>query len=126
MTDEVSFQRISPVVPGLDLDSALDRYRRLGFDVEPYAGGERYGFVERGPVSIHLTEWQEHDPGRTGAHVYIYVSNADAVYTEWEAAGVEGRLGQPSDTAYGLREFAYVDPDGTLLRVGSPLIQRSG
>lgn len=75
MTDEVSFQRISPVVPGLDLDSALDRYRRLGFDVEPYAGGERYGFVERGPVSIHLTEWQEHDPGRTGAHVYIYVSN---------------------------------------------------
>jgi hypothetical protein len=121
MSNEVFFERISPVIPVLDLDAALVRFRRLGFEVQPYTGGERYGFVERGPVSLHLTEWDEHDPGRTGAHVYIYVSDADVVYAEWRVAGVEGRLGEPFDTDYGLREFAYVDPDGTLLRVGSPL-----
>lgn len=121
MADGVIFERIAPVVPVLDLDAALDRYRRLGFDVEPYAGGERYGFVERGAVSLHLTEWAEHDPGRTAAHVYIYVSDADALHAEWGAAGVDGRLGEVRDTPYGLREFGYVDPDGTLHRVGSPL-----
>ncbi len=81
-TDEVAFERISPAVPVLDLDAALERFRLLGFDVAPYIGAERYGFVERGSVTLHLTEWKEHDPKRTGAHVYIDVSDADAVHAE--------------------------------------------
>ncbi len=121
MTDEITFKDVSPVVPVRDLDTALDRYRRLGFAVHPSAGGERYGFAERGDVSLHLTEWAGHDPARTAATVYLYVSDADALRAEWHGSGVEGRLGEPRDTPYGLREFAYVDPDGTLHRVGSPL-----
>ena len=35
------------------------------------------------------------------------------------AAGVEGRLGEVQETEYGMREFGFVDPDGTLHRVGS-------
>jgi hypothetical protein len=121
MPDTAVFERVSPVIPVLDLDAALERYRRLGFIAEPYTGGERYGFVERDSVSLHLTEWAEHDPRRTGAVVYLYVSDAEAVHTEWSASGVEGRLSEPFDRPYGLREFGYVDPDGTLHRVGSPL-----
>ncbi|MEV0830262.1 bleomycin resistance protein [Nonomuraea rubra] len=121
VADGVVFESVAPVVPVLDLDAAMERYRRLGFGVRAYEGGARYAFVERGGVSLHLTEWAEHDPGRTGAAVYLYVSAADAVHAEWAAAGVPGRLGRPQDTEYGLREFAYVDPDGTLHRVGSPL-----
>jgi hypothetical protein len=34
---------------------------------------------------------------------------------------VAGRLGDPCDTEYGLRGFAFVDADGTLHRVGSHL-----
>jgi hypothetical protein len=49
------------------------------------------------------------------------VSDADSVDADWTAAGVDGRLGTPGDTVYGLREFSYVDPDGALLRIGSPL-----
>lgn len=70
-------------------------------------------------MSLHLTEWAEHDPARTASAVYLYVSDADAVHAEW--SGVEGRLGDPRDTPWGLREFPYVDPDGTLHRVGSPI-----
>ena len=120
MTD-VSFLRLAPVVPVRDLDAALERYRRLGFEVRAYTGGARYGFVDRGGVSLHLNEWRGHDPKTTGAAVYLYVSDADAVHAEWAAAGVEGRFVRPQDTDYGLREFAFVDGDGTLHRVGSPL-----
>ncbi|GIG86672.1 VOC family protein [Plantactinospora endophytica] len=42
------------------------------------------------------------------------------MHVEWAGSGVEGRLGEVRDTPYGLREFAFVDPDGTLHRVGSP------
>ena len=85
----IEFTSISPIVPVRDLEIALTRYRRLGFDSRAYQGPERYGFVDRGSVSIHLTEWADHNPLRT--------------------------------VAYGLREFAYIDPDGTAHRVGSPL-----
>jgi catechol 2,3-dioxygenase-like lactoylglutathione lyase family enzyme len=119
VTEHITFTDIAPVVPVRDLDAALDRYRRLGFSAEPYTGPDRYGYVTRGAVSLHLTEWDEHDPARTGAHVYLYVSDADALHAEWAGAGVNGRLIAPHDTPYGLREFAFVDEDGTLHRVGS-------
>lgn len=125
MTD-VAFLRVAPVVPVRDLDAALDRYRRLGFAVRAHGGDARYGFVDRDGVSLHVTEWAEHDPRRSGSAVYMYVSDADAVHAEWEAADVGGRLHPPKDTAYGLREFAFVDADGTLHRVGSLLDHPGG
>jgi hypothetical protein len=117
----VSFARIAPIIPVRDLDAALERYRRLGFETQAYQGPDRYGFVDRGDVSLHLTEWHDHDPLVTGSAVYLYVSDADALYAEWTSQGVDGRFTDLEDTDYGLREFAYVDPDGTLHRVGSPL-----
>lgn len=121
---DVAFLRLAPVLPVRDLDAALDRYRRLGFEVRAFAGNARYGFVDRDGVSLHLTEWAEHDPRRSASAVYLYVSDADAVHAEWAAADVAGRLNDPTDTDYGLREFAFVDTDGTLHRVGSPLAPR--
>ena len=115
------FERVAPIVLVRDLDAALERYRRLGFDVDVDEGGARYAFVERDAVSFHLTEWPEHEPGAGGSAVYLYVDDVDAVHGEWARAAVEGRLTEPTDTAWGLREFAYVDPDGTLHRVGAPL-----
>lgn len=118
MASEVTFEDVAPVVPVVDLGAALDRYHRLGFEVRAYGHGTGYGFVARDGVSIHLSEWDEHDPKRTASVVYLYVSDADAVRAQWAAAGVEGRLSDVSDTEYGMREFGFVDPDGTLHRVG--------
>lgn len=117
---DVEFTSVAPIVPVRDLAAALDRYRRLGFDTRAYDGPDRYGFVDRGSVSLHLTEWAEHDPQTTAAGVYLYVSDADALHAQWKALdGLGGRLHPVRETPYGLREFAYVDPDGTLHRVGS-------
>ncbi|OBA82470.1 glyoxalase-like protein [Mycobacterium sp. 1164966.3] len=121
----IDFISVSPIVPVRNLDLALDRYRRLGFDVRAYEGPDRYGFADRGSVSLHVTEWDEHDPLRTAASVYLYVSDADALYAEWHSLeDLDGRFVAPHDRPYGLREFAYVDPDGTAHRVGSPLSGR--
>jgi hypothetical protein len=118
----IDFSSVSPIVPVRNLDIALARYRRLGFEVRGYEGPERYGFVDRGSVSIHLTEWADHDPLRTAASLYLYVSDANALHAEWAALdNLDGRLIAPHDTPYGLREFAYVDPDGTAHRIGSAL-----
>ena len=118
---DIAFSSVAPVIPVRDLDAALERYRRLGFEAHAYSGPDRYGYADRGSVSLQLSEWLEHDPLRTGSSIYLYVSDADALYAEWAGCGVEGRFLAPYDTPYRLREFAYVDPDGTAVRVGSPL-----
>jgi catechol 2,3-dioxygenase-like lactoylglutathione lyase family enzyme len=117
---EVVFERIAPVLTVRDLDTALARYQRLGFEAELDEPAQ-YGFVERGRVQLHLVADDVEEPGANGGVVYVYVSDADALHAEWTSAGVEGRFLGPHDTPYGLREFVYTDPDGIVHRVGSPL-----
>ena len=83
MSPPIVFKDVAPVMPVRDLQAALERYRQLGFEVRAYGHGTGYGYAQRGAVSIHLSEWDEHDPKRTGAVVYLYVSDADAVREEW-------------------------------------------
>ena len=115
-----------------NVNAALALYRRLGFIGRVYdgpdAGGNdpEYGFLSLGTAELHLSRFREIDPAITTSACYLYVDNADAMHTAWQDAGVPGRLLSPEDTPYGLREFAYVDPDGNLLRVGSPLQRKTG
>jgi hypothetical protein len=117
---EVIFERIAPVLTVHDVDAALARYRLLGFATELDEPAQ-YGFVERGGVQLHLVPEDPDDPGGTGGVVYLYVSDANALQADWALAGVGGRFMGPHDTPYGLREFVYIDPDGIVHRVGSPL-----
>ena len=93
------FDQVAPVLAVRSVRAALEHYRRLGFQAKAYDetdGGEPvYGFLHRDKIA--------------------------PVYAEWKAAGVGGRLRPPEDTPYRLREFAHVDPDGNLLRIGSEL-----
>ncbi|WP_426567094.1 bleomycin resistance protein [Angustibacter sp. McL0619] len=113
------FNSVAPILPVRDLSGALDRYSRMGFRTSPYEGPDEYGFADRDDVSFHLAQSTFHDPKTSSVMVYLYVSDADALHQEWTTAGIAGRHHAPSDTPYGLREGAYVDPDGNLLRYGS-------
>lgn len=119
------FDRIAPVLPVRDVRRALEHYRRLGFAAAPYNELDRegpiYGFVRRGAVELHLARVADLEVARNTSSSYLYVSDADALHAEWKAAGVKGLLTEPVDTPYRLREFAHCDPDGNLLRVGSPI-----
>lgn len=121
--NEVTFSNVAPVLIVRDLDRALRRYRKLGFSARAHDGPFRYGFVKRDGVELHLSESPEHDRTKDGSEIYLYVSDADALYAAWSSSGVKGRFIPPHDTPYGLREFAFVDRDGTAHRVGSSMPQ---
>jgi hypothetical protein len=109
-------ERIAPIFAVRDLDVAMAHYQRLGFDVRAYAGGG-YGFASWHGVEIHLGVVPADD--RRVSAAYLFVNNADRLAAEWTAAGVEVHL--PQDTEWGQREGAVVDPDGNVIRFGSPL-----
>jgi Ser/Thr protein kinase RdoA (MazF antagonist) len=116
----------SPVFPVRDLRRALAHYAALGFGVQPYADGDGYGFADRDEVSLHLSldTGHDNDSGNDHEHVgtaYLYVEDADALYDEWARPGVGGQTARVGDTPYKLREGSHVDPDGNLIRFGSPM-----
>lgn len=118
----VRFERVAPILSVRDVRAALAHYWSLGFKVTAYdeaAEDPVYGFLDWGGVSLHLARVPDLDPERSVVACYLYVSDADALHAAWQAAGVSGRLTAVSETPYGLREFAHIDPDGNLLRVGA-------
>jgi catechol 2,3-dioxygenase-like lactoylglutathione lyase family enzyme len=111
--------RVSPIFPVSDLDAALAYYRGLGFGARAWHGGG-YGFVTYDGVEIHLGG--EPDLGTRPdrrATAYLFVEDADALYQTWRAAG--GDVRPPEDTEWGQHEGVLIDPDGNVIRFGSPM-----
>lgn len=117
-----------PILPGRDLAELRRFYERLGFEMRgapPDVHG--YLIVRRGSVELHFWHNPDVDPLSTDASCYVRVGDADALHRTWHQLGIPfepttgSRLMPPTDTDYGMREFALVDPSGNLLRVGSPL-----
>ena len=116
-------KRVAPIFPVRDLGSAVDHYRALGFAVETYDGAP-YAYARWGEVEIHLAEVGGRPslkPKRNMSAAYLWVTDADALYTAWSTSSAGGTDHPPQDAPYGLREGAHLDEDANLLRYGSPL-----
>jgi Ser/Thr protein kinase RdoA (MazF antagonist) len=117
--------QFSPIFPVKDLRRALAHYQSLGFATRAYEGGDEYGFADRDGVGLHLTS--DAGAGRASAsagEAYLYVDDADDLYAEWTGPGIGGITRPVRDTAYRLREGSHVDPDGNVIRFGSPVSER--
>lgn len=111
----VELRRVAPIFPVRNVQAALRHSAQLGFAARGYSGGG-YGFATRDGVELHLGETTR---TQGPASAYIWVDDADAVAGEWRAAGVE--VHPPVDTEWGQHEGAEVDPDGNVIRFGSPI-----
>jgi len=121
--ENVEVLGVAPILPSRDLTATAEFYAPLGFE-EQGLWPDEYLIVMRGEVRLQFFHSSPLDPWSSDAGCYLYVNDADALFAEWRPLGLpsEGipRLhGSPNDTEYGLREFALVDPDGNLLRIGS-------
>jgi catechol 2,3-dioxygenase-like lactoylglutathione lyase family enzyme len=111
MTDDPAEVRASPVLPVTDLERALAHYARLGFRTSRH--DDTYGFAAWAGLELHLSV----DPTAAGVEVFLHVPDADAVAAAWAGTGTTAPTAQP----WGVLEGSHVDPDGNLLRFGSPL-----
>jgi len=112
------FRQFSPIFPVRNLAAALAHYSALGFVTFAYADGDEYGFANREDTGLHLTA--DPDPAHH-ASTYLYVRDADALYEEWSRPGIGGHTRPVGPTPYKLREGSHTDPDGNLIRFGSPV-----
>lgn len=115
-----------PTLPSRSLKDTLAFYQRLGFEGKIHSHGD-YAILVRGTVELHFFTHRELRPAESTAGGYLRVADAEHVYRALALAGLP-RKGIPRMDAlevkpWGMREFAVVDPDGNLLRIGQPLGQ---
>ena len=113
-----------PILPSRSVNDTLTFFRRLGFEGKIHGNGD-YAILTLGSVEIHFFTHHELRPAESCGMCYIRVSNVEAIYREFALAELP-RKGIPrqdglDDKPWGMREFAIVDPDGNLIRIGQTL-----
>ena len=110
-----------PILPSRALEATLEFYRRLGFEGREHAHGQ-YAIVTRGSLELHFFAHPDLDPAQSAAMCYLRVTDVDGIYRAMATANLPRsgipRLDPVGDKPWGMREFAVVDPDGNLLRIG--------
>ena len=111
-----------PILPSRAIDNTVAFYARLGFEGGAHASDAGYAILRRGAVELHFFTHRELVPAESSAGCYIRVGDVESIYKAFSAAQLPPRgiprIDALEDKPWGLREFALVDPDGNLLRVG--------
>jgi catechol 2,3-dioxygenase-like lactoylglutathione lyase family enzyme len=112
-----------PTLPSRDLAATLRFYAALGFEGEIVA--PEYAIVRRGTLELHFFLHTTLRPADSDHGAYLRVDAVDVIYLDLQSARLP-RQGIPrmdllEDKPWGMREFAVVDADGNLLRIGQVL-----
>ena len=114
-----------PILPSRSIQATEAFYRALGFEGEAHEHSADYAIFRRGPIELHFFRHATLDPATSSAGCYLRVSEVADWYQAFSAAGLprQGipRIERLEDKPWGLREFALIDADGNLLRIGQPL-----
>jgi uncharacterized glyoxalase superfamily protein PhnB len=120
-------RQIVPVFFTLDIPRTLVYYKdKLGFEcLGTWQDPPVYAIVARDQHAIHFrcAEPPTANPDKYADELldaYIFVENADALYAEYLAKGVEFTR-ELSDTPWQAREFVIKDCEGRLLAFGANL-----
>ena len=116
------FDLAIPTLPCRSVTATVEFYKRLGFEGGPHEFNSDYAILCRGAVELHFFTHRELVPADSSAGCYIRVLDVENVYRSFSSkqlpsAGIP-RMDSLEDKPWGLREFAVVDPDGNLLRIG--------
>jgi catechol 2,3-dioxygenase-like lactoylglutathione lyase family enzyme len=120
-------RQIAPQFFTTDVPSTLAYYQdKLGFEcVGTWEEPPVYAIVARDQHAIHFrcAEPPAANPGKYTDELldaYLFIEDADALYAEYEARGVQFTRGV-ADMPWRSREFVVKDCDGRLLAFGANL-----
>lgn len=120
-------RQIAPVFFTMDIPRTLAYYKdKLGFEcLGTWQNPPVYAIVARDQHALHFrcAEPPTPNPDKYADELldaYFHVEDADALYAEYLAKGVEF-VREPADMPWHSREFVVKDCDGRLLAFGSNL-----
>ncbi|HYF53647.1 MAG TPA: VOC family protein [Salinarimonas sp.] len=113
----------APILPSRDIDGTERFYAALGFAT--HLRTDDYLILRGHGIELHFFGFPDHDPRTCYAGAFVRHPDPDALHARFAPADLPStgipRLTAPEDKPWGVREFALVDPDGSLIRVGRAL-----
>ncbi len=111
-----------PILPSRSILATVAFYKQLGFEGGAHDNDSQYAILRRGTVELHFFAHPELVPAQSSAGCYIRVLDVENIFKAFTSKKLP-RQGIPrmdalEDKPWGLREFAVIDPDGSLLRIG--------
>ena len=108
-----------PILYVSRLDASIAYYRdRLGFKFD-WTDGEPPDFasVSRGDTQIFMCQRCQ---GHPGSWIWVSTPDVDKLYADLVRRGAKVQA-RPENKPWGVREMQVADPDGNVLRIGSPI-----
>jgi catechol 2,3-dioxygenase-like lactoylglutathione lyase family enzyme len=111
-----------PILPSRSIADTVAFYTRLGFSGDAHELDQNYAILTRDSIELHFFLHDTLDPAQCYAGCYIRVTDVASLYqafahSQWPQSGIP-RMVPLEDKPWGMREFALVDLDGNLLRIG--------
>lgn len=121
MFDE-KITQVVPILTSYDIDATEAFYqKKLGFETR--AKYPNYLVVARGKLLLHFSLLHEGNPATTMTQAYIYVTDVDKFYAEFQTAGVIHPNGAIETKNYGMRQFTVQDSDNNALFFGQDIAE---
>jgi catechol 2,3-dioxygenase-like lactoylglutathione lyase family enzyme len=115
-----------PVLPCRSVSATVAFYKRLGFEGGAHEDNGDYAILQRGAVELHFFTHKTLVPADSFAGCYIRVMDVESIYSAFLGCALPGsgipRMDALENKPWGLREFAIVDLDGNLLRIGQIIL----
>jgi hypothetical protein len=106
-----------PIFRVSDVPRSVRWFERAGFSTSFH--DDTYAFAHRDrDLTIHLAQ-ATGDELAGGGVLYLHCQEAERLADEWRRAGID--VNGPQDEEYGKREGSITDPDGNVIRFGSPI-----
>lgn len=111
-----------PILPCRSVAATTEFYRKLGFEGGAHEFNAEYAIFKRGPVELHFFTHRELVPADSFTGCYIRVGDVQSIFQAFSDSRLpetgRPRMDRLEHKPWGLKEFAVVDPDGNLLRIG--------
>ncbi|MCL4115763.1 UNVERIFIED_CONTAM: hypothetical protein GTU68_056443 [Idotea baltica] len=114
-----------PILPCKSIDETVAFYKAFGFEAKIWGAPNHYAILTRETVELHFFQHLDLDPASSFAGCYIRVLNVDDIHRAFSCANLNQtgipRMVKVEDKPWGMREFAIVDLNGNLIRIGQDL-----
>jgi len=111
-------KRACPTFPAADVKKAAEWYRdKLGFVIDRLYPDQGYAIVHRDDIEMHFWACRDRNIAENTS-AYFHLDDIAGVHASMTKAKEGGRISEPQNRPWGMREFYVWDPDGNLLKFG--------
>lgn len=111
---------IIPKLPFIEKQKTIDFYNQLGFTLASDFGD--YLIMHSGQAELHFFSYATLQPAQSDFMIYLRVTEIDLLYDSFRKKNITIHPNGPlEEKPWNQKEFAIIDPNGTLLTFGQPV-----